>query len=85
MDGKVCAFNFASPLTADTADVHVEKADDTFEGSYAVINNALAKLLLPKYKFLNREEDLGLPGLRQAKESYRPEILLMRTDAAEVL
>ena len=85
LDGKICAFNFASPLTADTADVHVEKADDTVEGAYAVINNALAKMLLPKYRFLNREEDLGLPGLRQAKESYRPEILLMRTDAAEVL
>ena len=85
LDGNICAFNFASPLTADTADVHVEKADDAIEGAYAVINNALAKMLLPKYSFLNREEDLGLPGLRQAKESYRPEILLMRTDAEEVL
>ncbi|MBR6772429.1 MAG: DUF2156 domain-containing protein [Clostridia bacterium] len=84
LDGKVCAFNFASPLTEDTADVHVEKADDCIEGAYAVINNALAKMLYPKYRFLNREEDLGLPGLRQAKESYRPEILLMRTDAREI-
>ena len=83
LDGKVCAFNFASALTADTADVHVEKADDTVEGSYAVINNALAKMLLPRFSYINREEDLGLPGLRQAKESYRPEILLMRTDARE--
>ena len=85
LDGRVCAFNFASPLTADTADVHVEKADDSIEGAYAVINNALAKMLLPNYVYINREEDLGLPGLRQAKESYRPEILLMRTDAAEAV
>lgn len=85
LDGKVCAFNFASALTADTADVHVEKADDSIEGAYTVINNALAKMLLSKYRYINREEDLGLSGLRQAKESYRPEILLMRTDAEEIL
>ncbi|MBR4941177.1 MAG: DUF2156 domain-containing protein [Clostridia bacterium] len=83
LDGKVCAFNFASPITEDTADVHVEKADDSIEGAYAVINNALAKMLLPRFRYLNREEDMGLPGLRQAKESYRPEILLMRCDALE--
>ena len=83
IDGRVCAFNFASHINPTAADVHVEKAEDSIEGCYAVINNALAKMLAPKYRYLNREEDMDLPGLRQAKLSYRPEILLTRTDARE--
>lgn len=83
VDGRVRAYNVASELLPDTADVHVEKADEEIEGAYAVVNNALAKMLRQKYRYINREEDMGLPGLRRAKESYRPAIRLMRYTAAQ--
>jgi hypothetical protein len=51
-----------------------EKAvlDEEFRGIYQFINQAFASLLPEKYETINREQDLGDPGLRQAKESYRP-------------
>ena len=52
-----------------------EKADDGIKGSYNIINREFARFLKNKYeslKFINREQDLNLPGLRQAKLSYMP-------------
>ncbi|MGN1451356.1 MAG: phosphatidylglycerol lysyltransferase domain-containing protein, partial [Eubacteriales bacterium] len=63
--------------------VSIEVADEEIEGAYAVVNNALAKMLCQKYRYINREEDMGLQGLRRAKESYRPAIRLMRYTAAQ--
>ncbi len=81
LDGKVIAYTLASRLIKGVADVHFEKADSDIDGSYAVINNALARHLAKEYVYINREEDLGLPGLRKAKASYHPEIHLMRYNA----
>ncbi len=61
--------------------MHVEKADVSVPGAYAVINNELARRLAGKYEFLNREEDMGKPGLRKAKQSYHPAIHLMKYSA----
>ncbi len=73
--GRVLAMTLGSRLSEDTFDIHFEKALDTEEGAYARINQAFAAYLLEKYpelKYLNREDDMGMEGLRQAKLSYRP-------------
>lgn len=74
--GRIVAFTFGAPINANTFDVCVEKADVTVEGSYTMINYEFANHIPEQYSFVNREEDLGLEGLRKAKLSYYPEILL---------
>ena len=76
VDGRMVAFTYGSAVTTDTFDVCVEKADRHVEGAFAIINQQLAEHLPEQYIYLNREEDMGIPGLRQAKLSYHPEILL---------
>lgn len=70
------AFSIFSPLTPDTYDIHFEKSCYHFKGAAQVINHETAKYLREKCKYLNREQDLGIQGLRQAKMSYDPETLL---------
>ena len=72
---RVLALTMASALSADTMDVHFEKAREDVDGAYPVINMEFARYLREKYPallWLNREEDMGLEGLRKAKESYYP-------------
>ena len=57
-------------------DICVEKADRRIEGAFAIINQQFAEHLPEQFVYLNREEDMGITGLRQAKLSYHPEILL---------
>ena len=76
IDGKIAAFTYGGPVNYDTFDVCVEKADYNYEGIYAVINRDFVRSLPEQYIHINREEDLGIPGLRRAKESYKPELLL---------
>lgn len=74
--GRLIAFTFGGPINYDTFDVCVEKADLNYEGAYAMINREFVKHLPEQYTLINREEDLGLEGLRRAKQSYHPQILL---------
>ena len=55
-------------------DIKFEKAVDPeiYKGIYQFVNQAFASILPESYEWINREQDLGIPGLRQAKESYRP-------------
>ena len=64
------------PISQDTFGVHVEKADTSIDGAYAMINYEFANHIDPKYTYLNREEDLGIEGMRRAKLSYQPAIIL---------
>ncbi len=72
VNGNYVAYSIGSSINDDTADIHFEKADRNYEGSYAKINNCFAAYGWPDKKFLNREEDLGIEGLRKAKLSYHP-------------
>lgn len=79
IDGKIVAFSFGMPINHDTFGVHVEKADTSVDGAYAMINMEFAQHIHEQYTYVNREEDLGIPGLRKAKLSYNPEILLEKS------
>lgn len=79
--GCPVAFTYGSPINATTFGVHVEKADTAYEGSYAVINQEFAARIPETFTYVNREEDLGIPGLRQAKLSYNPVLLLEKCAA----
>jgi len=73
--GVPVAMTLGSPLNPTTFDVHFEKALDIADGAYAAINNGFARYLMDKYPgllWLNREDDMGLEGLRKAKLSYNP-------------
>lgn len=76
---RVVAFSVFSPFNqqnSSTYDIHFEKADRNFKGAAQVINHETAKDLRERCQYLNKEQDLGLKGLRQAKMSYGPEKLI---------
>jgi hypothetical protein len=75
-DGELFAFAIFSPLNSNMADVHFEKFAPEIKGISQVINWETAKFLSGRYKYINREQDLGLEGLRQAKRSYDPEYIV---------
>ncbi|MCR4965080.1 MAG: GNAT family N-acetyltransferase [Bacteroidales bacterium] len=72
VDETPVAFTYGSPLNDQTICVHIEKADTSYEGVYPMIAQLFAQHLPAQYIYLDREEDLGLPGLRKSKESYQP-------------
>lgn len=79
-----CAMTLASKINEHTVDVHFEKAvgECAANGGYAAINNFFAAGL-EGITWLNREEDIGIEGLRKAKMSYHPKILLKKYSAVE--
>ncbi|KZX17049.1 DUF2156 domain-containing protein [Methanobrevibacter filiformis] len=78
VDGKIAGVSTGEELTKDTVVIHCERADTNFEGIYNCINQEFCEKQWSSYKFINREEDLGIEGLRQAKLTYRPDLLLSK-------
>jgi hypothetical protein len=72
VDGKISALAVGEELNANTAVIHIEKANTEFDGMFPAINQQFAANCWSGYEFLNREEDMGLEGLRKAKLSYNP-------------
>lgn len=77
VDKKPAAMTLASPVSSQVLDIHFEKAlsDYAADGAYSVVNNLFAKEAA-SFLYLNREEDMGVEGLRKAKLSYKPDIIL---------
>lgn len=85
ISGEAVAFTLGEPVNEDTFVVHFEKAFAHVNGLYTAINKLFVENeLLGKYQYVNREEDMGLPGLRQAKLSYYPEFLYEKWMAVPV-
>ena len=78
IDGSLAAFSVGEALTDSCALIHIEKADTQYDGIYAAINNEFAKNRWKDYKYINREEDMGIEGLRKAKLSYRPDHMVRK-------
>ncbi|HBK67565.1 MAG TPA: hypothetical protein DDZ91_02875, partial [Firmicutes bacterium] len=72
VEGEIQAFSIGSKLNKDTALIHFEKANSEFSGIYSVINQSFVANEWSETKYINREDDMGIPGLRQAKERYYP-------------
>ncbi len=76
--GKIEAVSLGEALNHETFVVHVEKANGRFIGIYQAINQMLCSHEAAKFKYVNREQDLGVLGLRKAKESYHPRMMVKK-------
>ena len=75
VEGEIVAFTMGEKLCEDTFVVHIEKAYADVDGAYPMINQQFVQHECRDYQYVNREEDTGADGLRQAKMSYRPAFL----------
>ena len=76
--GELLGFSLGAPLTSAVFDVSFERARRDIQGTYPAVARSLARYVRethPQIRYLDREEDMGLPGLRKAKESYGPDHL----------
>lgn len=71
-DGEIAAYTIGEMINDDTALIHVEKAQRNIDGAYTVINQRFITAAFPTALYANREEDMGIEGLRKAKLSYSP-------------
>lgn len=72
LDNNIIALTVGERLNKDYALIHIEKADYKYRGAYSVINNLFLKNEFSDTIYVNREEDMGIEGLRIAKQSYHP-------------
>ena len=78
-DGKPIAMALYSLINADVADIHYEKCIPEYRDAYAFINREIAATTHTQW--VNREEDLNIEGLRKAKLSYHPALILKKYSA----
>lgn len=78
VNGKLAGFSIGEPLCSDTFVTHIEKADTSYHGAYTALTQAFTEHFAKDYRYINREEDLGIEGLRKAKQSYYPAFLLKK-------
>ena len=83
--GRIVAVTIGEPVNSRVFVTHFEKADTNYDGAYTMINNQFAKNRLSGYEYVNREEDMDKEGLRKAKLSYYPDILLEKFSAEDIM
>ena len=80
-EGRVAAFSVGSRTNPFCFNIHVEKASDSITGSYQIINREIARYVqrtYPEVTWINREDDMGLKGLRESKGSYQPDRMIKK-------
>jgi len=77
VDNQIVSFSVGSTQNIDMYTIHFEKFDSDFIGSSQMINYLSSNYLKDKYKWINREDDLGFENLRNSKLSYNPYIILL--------
>ncbi len=80
MNGAIAAFSFGEQISEDTAIIHIEKARTDVNGLFPYINNEFVKNVWSHCTYINRAEDMGVPGIRKAKQSYHPAFMLEKYD-----
>jgi len=78
VDGRIEAFSIGERLNPDTAVIHLEIANFRYDGLAQFINRQFVKNEWAALKYINREQDMGIPGLRRAKMSYYPHNLVKK-------
>lgn len=76
IDGEIAAMSFGEKISEDTALIQIELADENYRGAYQAINKLFCENEWNSLKYVNREEDMGIEGLKKAKMSYQPEFLI---------
>jgi hypothetical protein len=76
LGGRLEGFTLGELVRPDTALVHLEKANPEIRGLFVALTSHLCRALPPEVTYVNREQDLGLPGLRKSKESLKPDHLV---------
>jgi len=76
INDKIESIAVFEKMNKNTAVIHYEKGSPDYDGIYKAINQETAKILQNNFEFINRESDMGIPGLRKAKLSYRPHHLI---------
>lgn len=72
IDGEICAFGIGARLTAQMGVLNFEKAFSDIKGLYQYFDRECARQLFPDFLYINKENDMGEPGLQKAKKSYHP-------------
>ena len=78
VDGKVICYTIGEAITDEYVQIHIEKGINEYVGSYQMINKLFLEKEFVGYKYVNREDDFGNEGLRDAKLSYHPAFLLKK-------
>jgi len=76
VDNHLTAFTVGQIIDENMAIVHFEKGDTSYMGIYSVINQLFCSQYLSDVKYVNRQEDAGVEGLRKAKLSYKPDLMV---------
>lgn len=85
VDGHVAAFTYGSAMSEETFCTHIEKADSMMDGIFPMINRSFARALAERgFQWVNREEDMGLAGLRRSKHSFYPVRLQEKIGVREI-
>ena len=81
LDDKLIAFSIGEQITENMALIHLEVADSSYRGAFNAINQKFCENEWKDLKYVNREEDMGIEGLRKAKTAYNPVFLIDRYNA----
>lgn len=76
VDGKIIAFSIGEALTDNSVIIHLEHADTDYTGAFPMINQQFLEHQWKDFSLVNREEDMGIEGLRKAKLSYKPAFMI---------